>query len=88
MLATIGIRMARATSLSRVASNRLIAEDATIAVIKLTPNHMARRGAVLLIDENVSSVSLRPAIASNEWSASSTITSTTSSIVIRPKSLL
>ena len=61
-----------------------MADDARIAVKRFTPSQAARRGAARPIEENVSSVSLRPAIASNEWSASSVITSTTSSIVIRP----
>ena len=74
--------------MSSVASNKLIANDARIAVSKLTPSQTARRGAVRLMDENVSSVSLSPAIANKEWSASSTITSTTSSIVILPSNLV
>ena len=70
--------------MSRVASNTLITADAINAVNKLTPSQTARRGAVFNTEPNVSSSSPSPARLMSEWSASSRITSTTSSMVIRP----
>ena len=87
MLATIGISTARATTFSRVSSNRLITAEAARAVSRLMPSHSARRRTVCQTEPKVSSSSSRPAMPISECSASSMITSTTSSMVIRPTSM-
>ena len=48
------------------------------------PSHTARRFAVFKTGAKVSSSSSKPAIRMREWSASSLMTSTTSSMVMRP----
>ena len=84
MLATIGINTAKATSFSMVVSNSPITHAAKNAVNRLIPSHTERRWILFLTGANVSSSSLKPAILSKECSASSRITSTTSSMVMRP----
>ena len=88
MLATMGINMASATTFSIVASKILMTEEARMAVIRLTPSQTARRGAVRPTEAKVPSSSLNPAMLSREWSASSMMTSTTSSMVMRPNNFL
>ena len=87
MLGTMGIRIASRTILSRAVSKISTTDAARNAVAKLTPSHMALFLALLVAGENKSSSSSRPAALISECSASSLITSTTSSIVIRPRSL-
>ena len=87
MLATIGIKIARATTFSMVSSKRLMTEEAIKAVTRLAPNQRARFREVFRMGANRSSSSFKPAMLRTEWSASSIMTSTTSSIVIRPSSM-
>ena len=86
MLATTGISTASATTFSSVASKLPITHEAKNAVIRLIPNHSARRRDAAQIGANISSSSCKPAIDITECSASSRTTSKTSSTVMRPTS--
>ena len=88
MLATIGIKTARATTCSIVSWNKLITPDAIRAVSKFIPSHIALLRVEGSTGANMSSSSVSPAILSTVCSLSSLITSTTSSIVILPRSIL
>jgi hypothetical protein len=85
MLATMGIRMARATTCSSVASKSPITRAAIKAATRLQLSHRTRRRMLLKTGANMSTSSSRPAMESTECSASSRITSTTSSMVMRPR---
>ena len=87
MLATTGIRIASATTCSMVSSKRPITHAAMRAVARLVPSHTSRRRAAAPMGPKRSSSSSRPAICMNDRSSSSRMTSTTSSTVMRPRSL-
>ena len=87
ILATMGISTASATTFSSVPSYRPMTQEARNAVARLMPSQTARRRALSIAGAKMSLSSSRPAMLINEWSASSRITSTTSSIVMRPNSL-
>ena len=86
MDATMGMSTASATTFSIVPWNRLMTPEAMKAVSRLMPSQTARRGAERNTGAKVSSSSSRPAMDMKEWSASSRMTSTTSSMVILPSS--
>ena len=87
MLGTIVIKMAIVANCSIVPSNILLTEEASSAANKLIVSQSERRRVLFSTGPKVSSSSSIPAIPIMECSASSRITSTTSSIVIRPSSL-
>ena len=83
MDATIGIRMARATTCSMVAPKSEITIEARTAVPKFTRSHRKRR---LVVSATVQNMSLSPTPARRMMSssASSWMTSTTSSTMMAP----
>ena len=85
MLATMGISTASATTFSSVSWNRPTTQEARKAVARLTPSHTARRRAAGSTGAKVSSSSDRPVRLMRECSDSSRMTSTTSSMVMRPR---
>ena len=86
MLITTGNNTASSTNSSRVGSKAYNTTDANRAVIRFTPNQTQRRRADCITGANISSSSSRPAAVNTMCSPSSRMTSTTSSIVIRPSS--
>ena len=86
--ATTGISTARATISSMVASNWPITMAARNAVIRLMHSHTTRPRTARGTGENRSSSSSRPAAPSAWCSACSRMMSTTSSMVMRPRSTL
>ena len=84
MLATTGISTASATICSIEPPKRPITQAATKALSRFTPSQMARRRALTHTGANMSVSSSRPALASRLCSTSSRITSTMSSMVMRP----
>ena len=86
MDATIGMSTASATICSMVASNRLITQEARIAVPRLTNSQMKRCLVVCQTGSDTDSPATPP-IRRMSSDASSWMTSTTSSAVMTPSSL-
>ena len=85
--ATMGMSAASAATFSMVPSKRPTTAAARNAVARLMPSHTSRRRVEGITPANTSSSSRRPAADMTSCAASSRITSTTSSTVMRPSSL-